>query len=371
LYEPPDKDGNEALIFVSERRRIKVKGTLFREFMREVLPQLDGRHTMAQIRASVSDTFASNEIDSAIELLVQQHLVKLELFERALDAEALESLAPQLNFFHEVGLPPESTQRRLEEATVSIIGVGGVGAQVAAGFAAAGVGRLRLIDCSVGLATDPYFNIMFAATDRGQSRANSVRRVIQSRWPQVSMAIHDRVISSDDEMLSCVSGSDLVISCTDSGESSLLYKLNRACMSARIPWTSCAVSGFEVVIGPTIRPHETACYLCYRMRSVTCAEDPESEFSLQQYLDHRKHDDSDRRENIVFAAGLAANLVALESLKVLIGSIPCPTLGAIIAVNTLDTTMSKHVVLRHPACPVCFPEEAVLEPSRAQAASRQ
>lgn len=370
LYEPPDNDGDEALIFVSERRRVKVKGTLFREFLREVLPLLDGQHTIAQIRASVKDTFPPQEITSAIELLAQQHLITLNVSQWGLPAEALESLTPQLNFFHEIGLPAEATQRRLAEATVSVLGLGGPGSSVAVGLAAAGVGRLRLIDSSVGVATDLYFNPMLASTDRGQDRANIVRRAIQSCSPRVEMAVYDRAIQNDDEMLSSISGSDLVICCADPGESSLFYKLNRACMTVGVPWTSCRVSGFEAVVGPTIRPRETACYLCYKMRSVSCAEDPESDFSLQQFLDHRKRDDSDRRENIVFAVGLAANLVALEGLKALTGIVPCPTLGAIIIVNVLETTMSRHLVLRHPACPACFPVESVPEPApREQVAS--
>ena len=41
-FEPPDGTGDEALVITSERRRIKLKGHSFREFLYEVVPLLDG-----------------------------------------------------------------------------------------------------------------------------------------------------------------------------------------------------------------------------------------------------------------------------------------------------------------------------------------
>src|ERR1043166_8357087 len=55
--EPPDSDGDEVLNFVSDRRRIKLKGHSFREFEQRVIPLLDGRHTVAEIEQQVADAF--------------------------------------------------------------------------------------------------------------------------------------------------------------------------------------------------------------------------------------------------------------------------------------------------------------------------
>jgi adenylyltransferase/sulfurtransferase len=91
------------------------------------------------------------------------------------------------------------------------------------------------------------------------------------------------------------------------------------------------------------------------MRSVASARDPEADFTFQQFLDGQRADDADRRENLGFSAGLVANLAGLEILKSLAGLGPCQTDGSILLVDFMQTTVRRHVVLRNPRCPVCFP----------------
>jgi molybdopterin-synthase adenylyltransferase len=361
LYEPPDTSGDEALIFVSERRKIKVKGTLFREFHKTVLPLLDGQHTVAEIEATTADLFPPGEVTSALKLLAEHNLLTQQAGENGGRSDQLQ---PQLNFFHELERQPQAVQERLTKATVSVLGLGGAGSLVAAGLAAAGVGRLRLLDSSVVLETDGYFDPVFVHCDRSQSRASVVQRAIKDRWPSVGIEVDERILENEAGIKAAVDGSDLVVCCTDRGEASALYKLNRTSMQTLIPWISCTVSGFEVLIGPLIRPHDTPCYVCYAMRSVACADEPEDEFAFHRFLDHRKRDDSSRRENLVFAAGLAANLLGLEALKFVTGIVPCATAGCILVVSVMEMTMKKHIVLRHPHCPVCY-GNSISEPASA------
>jgi adenylyltransferase/sulfurtransferase len=103
-----------------------------------------------------------------------------------------------------------------------------------------------------------------------------------------------------------------------------------------------------------VYPFQTACYLCYKMRSVACAGNPEDSFAFEQFLDRRKRDDSGCRENLVFAAGIAANVLGLEVLKELSGILSPSTRGSIVVVDLLELRVSRHVVLRKPWCPACF-----------------
>jgi adenylyltransferase/sulfurtransferase len=148
-----------------------------------------------------------------------------------------------------------------------------------------------------------------------------------------------------------------VACCLDAGQSSLIYKLNRVCLELGIPWCACSVSGLEVVLGPSVVPGQTACYMCYRMRAVACAEDPEADFAFQRMLDRRRQDDSGRRENLNFAAALAADLLGLEVVKQVSGVAPPPSVARIVVFDVLDVSLKKHVVLRKPWCPACFPKE--------------
>lgn len=357
LYEAPDAKGEEALVFVSERRRVKIKGTLFREFLREVVPLLDGRHTVSEIEASVTDIFPAHEVTAALELLAKQHLLGENGNEAGVSGELRASLAPQLNFFHEVSEQSDAVQERLTKSTVSLLGLGGAGSLIAANLAAIGVGHLRLLDASAALATDAYFDPIFVNKNGATTRAGVVQREIENRWPHINVQVDGREVESEDDLATSIAGSDLVICCLDRGQVSSLYKLNRASMTTGIPWISCSVSGFEVAIGPTVRPKETPCYLCYTMRSVACADNPEDDFKLQRFFDHRKRDDSGQRENLVFAVGLAANLMGLEALKALTNIAPGATNGSVLVVDMIEMSMKKHVVLRHPRCPICFAEK--------------
>ena len=186
------------------------------------------------------------------------------------------------------------------------------------------------------------------------NRAAAVVRAIKAAAPQVRARVHDAPMETEDDIRAGIEGCGFVICCLDAGQSNLIFKLNRVCLDRRIRWTSCALAGTEVIVGPTIYPFEGPCYLCYRMRSVACAGNPEDAFAFERYLDHRKQDDSGRRENLVFGAGIAANLAGLEVVSELTG-LPAPTgKGTIAVFNLVSCTVSKHVVLRKPWCPACF-----------------
>jgi adenylyltransferase/sulfurtransferase len=165
-------------------------------------------------------------------------------------------------------------------------------------------------------------------------------------------------VDTDDDALRILEGTDFVICCADPGMSSQFYILNRACLRASIPWTACSVSGFEGMIGPTVVPRETACYLCFRMRATACANDPEDDFAHHRYLDQRKRDDGGRRENHPFGVAVVGNLTGLEAIKCLTGIAEPSALGRIVVVDFLSLSCHKHVVLREPWCPACSPTPA-------------
>jgi molybdopterin-synthase adenylyltransferase len=351
-FEPPDRSGDEQLHFTSERRKITLKGHAFREFQQRVIPLLDGTHTWEKIQDQVSDIFAPENLQKGLELLAENHLLR-DASESGTPAGAATTLEPQLNFWHEMNMDAQETQQRLAGSTVTIIGLGGAGASAASSLGAASVGALRCIDPLPVSSTDPYLSSAYSLQDLGTFRAEVVRDKIAGLNSAVRVDARLDALDSDEEVLSAIQGSSFVLCCVDPGYGSIIYKLNRACLKARIPWTSCFVSGFEGVLGPTVHPYETPCYLCYKMRSVACAENPEDEFAFQRFLDRRKHDDSGRRENLVFGVGMMGNLAGLEVMKALTAFQPPSSEGRIVVVDFLDVTSKKHLVLRKPWCPAC------------------
>jgi bacteriocin biosynthesis cyclodehydratase domain-containing protein len=356
LYDPPDDAGDETLHFISECRKVKVKGHSFREFQQSVIPLLNGVHTFEEIAREVADIFAPEDLEACLHLLAEQNLIE-DAEECPLSPDVSRRLEPQLNFFHEVSPNPYELQRRLESATVTVIGLGGAGASAVLSLAAAQVGALRCIDELPVAPADPYLASIFSPGDVGVARVEVVRRSVGILAPQVKFSTYQSSLETDADLLTAIQGSNFVICCTDPAQASLAYKLNRVCLRAGIRWTSCTASGPEVVVGPTVHPLETACYLCYKMRMVACAENPEDEFAFQRFLDRRMQDDSGRRENLVFGTGLAGNLLGLEALKVLTGMTPPSLLGRVAVIDLMSLTLKKHLILRKPWCPACFDQQ--------------
>ncbi|MCU1264096.1 MAG: Molybdopterin biosynthesis protein MoeB [Acidobacteria bacterium] len=355
-FEPPDRSGDEVLRFASARRRIKLKGHSFREFQQLVIPLLDGRHTLPEIEARVAEVFAPRDLEAGLQLLADHNLLQ-DAGVEVLPDEIASRLAPQLNFFHELDMNAEEMQARFMRSTVTIFGLSGPGAGAALALAAAGIGHLRCIDALTVSLTDTYLSPSFSQADIGESRTAVVARKISESAPEVEVTTHNQAPENDDDVLKLIEGSDFVINCLDQGQSSLVYKLNRACLQAGIRWTSGATEGTEVVIGPTVVPFETACYLCYKMRTVACAGNPEDEFAFESFLDRRKQDDSGRRENLVVGVGLAASLLSLEAMKAVSANLSPSAIGKIVVFDLLSLESSKHVVLRKPWCPACFKSE--------------
>lgn len=362
-FEPPDKSGDEILRFASSRRRIKLKGTSFREFQQRVIPLLDGKHTLSEIAAAVADVFAHEDLEAGLQLLADHNLLR-DTTDAGLDTS--ERLAPQMNFFHEMETNAEEIQARLQSATVTIMGLGGPGAGAALALAAAGVGTLRCFDAERVTAADTYLSPCFSAAHVSEERTTIIARVIAASSPETIVTTYMETPADDDQVLKLISGSDFVLNCLDVGQSSLIYKLNRACLKANLRWSSAAVMGPEVIIGPTVVPFETACYLCYKMRTVAIAGNPEEEFAFETFLDRRKRDDSARRESLVFGVGVASNLLSLEAIKALSGSVNVSARGKIIVLDLLTLESSKHVVLRKPWCPACFQSEGTTKAAAAR-----
>ena len=351
--EPPDAAGDESLHFASERRRIKLKGHSFREFERRVIPLLDGMHTLEEIGSKVEDVFEFEDLEAGIRILQSQDLLEDGPADEE-DTGSSARLVPQFNFFHEAGLNVLETQRKLRSATVTVFGLSGAGAALVDSLAATGVGTIRCVDSLKVCETDLYLSQVFHKSDVGSIRSIAMQRHVAARFADTRIEVVSDDLPTDEAVVSAIDGSDFVVCCLDPGQSSLIYKVNRACLETGIRWTSCMLSGREVTVGPTIHPLTTPCYLCFKMRIVACAGQPEDAFSFEKLLDRRKKDDSCRRENLVFGAGLAANLLALETSREIVGLSPVPTQGKVVIFDLLDMSCSKHVVLRKPWCPACF-----------------
>lgn len=130
------------------------------------------------------------------------------------------------------------SQRRLQEARVLVVGLGGLGSPVARYLAAAGIGHLSLCDFDTVSASDLHRQILYGPGDVGQGKAATAGPRIQSTHPDCAVTLLERPFEADD-----VVGHDVVVDCTDEPGTRAL--VHHACLAAGVPLVWGTVEGWD------------------------------------------------------------------------------------------------------------------------------
>jgi bacteriocin biosynthesis cyclodehydratase domain-containing protein len=355
--EPPDSSGEEVIVFASEGRRVVIKGRNFREFVKRVVPLLDGTRTIAEIHSGVADQFALADLEAALRTLEAQRIVE-DAERHQFDPAAVRQALPQISYLRESHTDPVQAMEALARATVAVVGVGAVGASAALSLVASRVGTLRCIDARTVEPADSFLTQHYFQSEVGRMRVEALRDRAVAINPSCRVETYSEEIEEDGDLAKFVSNADFALGAADAGMVSLDYKLNRVCAARGIPWSSARATGFEGVLGPTVLPGRTACFVCATMRSVACHHHPEDALRHQRFLDRRKRDDSNAREGLAFDSGIMGRLLAHEAFHYLVtGEVALP--GRLLVLDFEEMTSTQHRVLRVPNCPVCgtAPEE--------------
>lgn len=227
-------------------------------------------------------------------------------------------------------------QERLLAAHALIIGAGGLGSPVALYLAAAGVGRLTLVDDDVVELSNLQRQIAHGEADIGRHKAESAAEAARALNSQCRVtALTCRLEGT--ALAEGVADADVVLDCTDRFSSR--YAINRACLQARTPLVSGAAIRFSGQLASfDSRVADSPCYAC-----------------LYPPDERGEEADDELRcaENGVIAplVGLIGTFQALEALKLLSGA-GTPHRG-LATFDGLSGEWRRFNVPRDPACPVC------------------
>lgn len=164
----------------------------------------------------------------------------------------------------EVGGPG---QQRLKAATVAMVGAGGLGAPAALYLAAAGIGRLRLIDDDVVSLSNLQRQILFRTDQIGAPKVDRARDALTALNPHVEIeARRERLTDANAQAL--LDGADLVLDGTD--DFATRFAVNAACHNLGVALVSGAVgrwdgqvATFKSGLTRTLPPPERLpCYSC-------------------------------------------------------------------------------------------------------------
>ncbi|MBB3701449.1 molybdopterin-synthase adenylyltransferase MoeB [Flammeovirga yaeyamensis] len=148
-------------------------------------------------------------------------------------------------------------QQKLKDATILIIGAGGLGCPVSQYLAAAGVGHIILVDHDEVSISNLQRQIMFTTEDVGKPKAEVIQKRLNAMNPHVKVTTILKQFNKENA-LEIIALADIVVDGTDNFSSR--YLINDACVIQNKPLVSASIQGFDGQLsvfnyqdGPTYR----------------------------------------------------------------------------------------------------------------------
>ncbi|HHM05723.1 MAG TPA: HesA/MoeB/ThiF family protein [Gammaproteobacteria bacterium] len=154
----------------------------------------------------------------------------------------------------------ELGQKRLLDARIVLVGLGGLGSPAACYLAAAGVGQLVLCDHDKVDASNLQRQILFDHGDIGRPKVDAAAARIRALNPDVRPVPYPGRLGGA-TLIKAVANADLVVDGSDNFDTRLA--LSAACVAYRTPLVSGAVAGFSGQV--TVFRHDLfpgPCYHC-------------------------------------------------------------------------------------------------------------
>lgn len=223
-------------------------------------------------------------------------------------------------------------QQKIMDATVLIVGMGGLGSPTALYLAAAGVGHLIIADFDQVELSNLQRQIIHQTKDIGDDKVNSAKNKLTELNPNIKITIANELIHTGN-LPDLIKGVDIVLDGTDNFESR--FEINQICVEHQKPLVSAAVVRFEGQVS-VFKGYENdqPCYQC--LYSVE-GEDNESCI-----------------DNGVLApvAGLVGTIQALQAIKVIL-ELGDQLSGSLLLIDALDLSFRKVKISKDLKCPVC------------------
>jgi sulfur-carrier protein adenylyltransferase/sulfurtransferase len=237
----------------------------------------------------------------------------------------------------EVGL---NGQKKLKAASVLCIGAGGLGSPLALYLAAAGVGRLGIVDFDTVDASNLQRQILHFTKDVGRPKLDSAREKLEAVNPHVTLETHETPLTSQNA-LEIIRRYDIVADGTDNFPTR--YLVNDACVLAGKPNVYGSVFRFEGQVS-VFATQGGPCYRCLYPEPPppglvpSCAEGGV----------------------LGILPGLIGVLQATEVIKLILGK-GTPLVGRLLLVDALATRFRELKLRRSEDCPVCGPDPTIKE----------
>ena len=251
------------------------------------------------------------------------------------DSGAVELSKEEIERYSRHLLIPEvavSGQKRLKQAKVLCVGTGGLGSPLAMYLAAAGVGRLGLVDFDVVDVTNLQRQILHGTRDIGSSKLQSAKETLSEINPNVRVDLHDTALSSENA-LEIFEPYDIVVDGTDNFPTR--YLVNDACVLSGKPNVYGSIFRFEGQAS-VFWAQKGPCYRCLYPEPPppglvpSCAEGGV----------------------LGILPGIIGVIQATETVKLILGK-GDSLIGRLLLFDALSMKFRELKLRRDPGCPIC------------------
>jgi sulfur-carrier protein adenylyltransferase/sulfurtransferase len=223
-------------------------------------------------------------------------------------------------------------QKKLKSASVLIIGMGGLGSPLSMYLAAAGVGRIGIVDFDVVDFTNLQRQVIYSTDNVGQSKLESARTRLKGINPHVQVGTHEKRLTSENA-LELFENYDIIIDGTDNFPTR--YLVNDACVLMGKPNVYGSIFRFEGQVS-VFYAKEGPCYRCLYPEPPppglvpSCAEGGV----------------------LGILPGTIGLLQATEAVKIILGK-GNPLIGRLLLYDALEAKYRELKLKKDPNCPIC------------------
>ena len=223
-------------------------------------------------------------------------------------------------------------QKKLKAASVLMIGAGGLGSPLGMYLAAAGIGRLGIVDFDVVDETNLQRQLLHGTNDVGRSKLESAKETIKNINPNVKVYTYETRLTSENAF-EILKDYDLIVDGTDNFPTR--YLVNDACVLLRKPYVYGSIFRFEGQV-TVFDAKNGPCYRCLYPSPPPPGLVPScAEGGVLGVL-----------------PGIIGSLQALEAIKLIIGNGE-PLIGRLILFDALKFKTRELKLHKNPDCPVC------------------
>jgi len=224
-------------------------------------------------------------------------------------------------------------QKKIHATSVLCVGAGGLGSPVLLYLAAAGIGKLGIVDYDTVDLSNLQRQILYRTKDAGRPKAQSAAKAVYRLNPNVEVVTHDTQLTSHNAM-DIIGAYDIVVDGTDNFPTR--YLTNDACVLLRKPNVYGSIFRFEGQAS-VFAPHLGGpCYRCLYPEPPPPGLVPScAEGGVLGVL-----------------PGIIGVIQATEILKLALG-IGTSLLNRLLLFNALDMGFRELKLRRDPECPLC------------------